>query len=421
MPVKSLVELATGVCLKNLRGVDSVGDYLPYEAVRHILLKVESAYQLRQIELNSPQIQGETGEIWLKLIEKDFPLEYRAKAYKPPSADKWYRVWEKYKKDHDKALHESEDKLKNALAGLKQAKEKNTSKIIERKFLPRSARPRVKKILGGPREAQSNTLTFNAGSRTKTINGASVMRKVRREVKEIASIHGALSRQIRGPTRVNQIQKAPASMVNDYRRATQPKFRSSTNQTEPSTLVLEHEEKASFISDSEDDSPRGDEGEASMPKAASKPAKRTVAQSAATSLLKRKPAQAVVRSTPTATDSPSKGSTSTPAPKMRVIPATSSSQDKTASGGLAGKFKASARSTSATKSAAQSNSAAASRAPAKSHYLPQTQTSPPLAASAGPSSPPPIDPLPQAGAPDASTRKRKAVDIFMRRPKKRVG
>jgi elongin-A len=412
MPAKSLFDLATAACLKNLKELASIGDYLPYEAVRHLLLKVDHAHQLRQIELNSPQIQGLTGEIWLKLIEKDFPLEYKAKAYKPQNPDKWYRVWEKYKKDHDTALQESEDKLKNALAGLRQDKEKNTSRIIERKLLPKSARLGPgRKLFSGPREAHSNHLSFNSGSRTKTINGASVMRKVRREVKEIATIHGALSRPARPGTKLTPMRKAPESMVNDYRRAAQPQYRSAALSPEPPSAVAEHEERATFISDSEEDDDGGghdDTFDDEMPKLPSKPTKKLVAQSAATSLLKRRPTVPQA-STPSS-------STSTSAGVKRTSAATSSSGPVKRSTGLADKFK---------RPAAKSPPLSPPPPPEpreKTHPAHHrdsahaSKTSPQLPVTTGPSSPPATEALPAAS--QGMPRKRKAVDIFMR-PKKR--
>ncbi|KFA72959.1 hypothetical protein S40288_05064 [Stachybotrys chartarum IBT 40288] len=250
MPVKSLLELAVATCIKNIRELESVGDYLPYQTVKDILLKVDNAPQLRQIEINSPQIEGETGEIWLKIIERDFPMELKANYYKPSNPKKWYKVWEKYKHDHDAALEESERKLKNALAGLREDKEKNTSKIVHnKKYLPRESG----KKRGWGRDPNTSTLNFNSGSRTKLSNGASVMRKVRREVKEIATIHGVLARSIKGPAQRTQLRSAPPAMVNDHRRAAQPVYRPLPKISEPSVAVAKHEERATFISDSEDD------------------------------------------------------------------------------------------------------------------------------------------------------------------------
>jgi elongin-A len=264
MPVRSLLDLASLACIKHIRHLDSVGDYLPYDTLRHILLKVENAHQLRRIELNSPQIEGRTGEIWLRIIERDFPLEFRSKAYKPQNPSKWYRVWEKYKRDHDRSVEESEMKLRNAMAGLQEARERNTSKIVERKLLPRKGATGPRR--GGHRDTSGSTLNFTGGTRTKTSSGASVMRKVRREANEIASIKGSLSRAISLPQRRPAqavLKKAPQSMIDDRRRAAQPSpappLKALAPPRVPSAVKL-HEERATFISDSEEDEvdPDGD-------------------------------------------------------------------------------------------------------------------------------------------------------------------
>ncbi|KAK5990941.1 hypothetical protein PT974_09216 [Cladobotryum mycophilum] len=260
MSPKSLMELATMACIKHIKGLESIGDFLPYEKIRYILMKVDNAHQLRQIELNSPQIQGLTGEIWLKIIEREFPLEYKANLYKPQDPKRWYKVWEKYKKEHDNALQESERKLMNAFAGLKQDKEKNTSKIVGGKQVPGALRVAIagpKRYWGGPtREPNTSVLLFGAGSRTKTNNGASVMRKVRREVKEIATIHGSLSRPTKSTNQPIGIKKAPESMISDYKRALQPVYRplpKEPEEPEEPSAVEEHEQRATFISDSEEE------------------------------------------------------------------------------------------------------------------------------------------------------------------------
>ncbi|KAF4463182.1 RNA polymerase II transcription factor SIII (Elongin) subunit A [Fusarium albosuccineum] len=407
MPVKSLMELASAACVKNIRELESVGDYLPYETVRSILLRVDSAHQLRQIELNSPQVEGETGEIWLKIIEREFPMEYKQKAYKPQNPKKWYRVWEKYKKDHDLALEESEKKLMNALAGLRQDKEKNTSKIVDRKLLPRAGRVGPRRPWG-QRDGAGSTLAFTRGSRTKTHNGASVMRKVRRETKEIASIHGKLSRQ--GSASLSKLAKAPPAMVNDYRRASQPVFRPTQRVSEPSEVVTAHEERATFISDSEsdqgedlfdddddDNEPYGDDDEEELPPPRN-PAPRSNSKASATSLLKKRP-----------------GSSSSAPSSAPSRPASTPRR----SGILSNSYKGPRPQTTTTSSAAAPpKSSRPAEPPKPSQRLPRTQTSPPPSADPGPSSSPP-PPAPSARPPVAvPARKRKAVDVFMKRKKR---
>ncbi|PTB76620.1 hypothetical protein M440DRAFT_1400961 [Trichoderma longibrachiatum ATCC 18648] len=290
MPVKSLRDLAMAAIFKNIREVEDVGD-LPYEAVRPILMRVDHGAQLRQIELNSPQLQGQTAEVWVRLIERDFPLEARNRAYQPKDPKKWYRVWEKYKADQDKFLQQSENTLLSRLTTIKKEEEKNTSKIVELGAIPRSK----KCALRGPRTAKtSSTLSFAGGSRTKAVNGASVMRKVRREVKEIAKIHGSLSQPVKAPTARSAVTKAPEAMVNDQKRATLPPYRPALLKEKRvldpelrwqfaqdpeagirylSEAALEdYQSRASFISDSEESGDSGNTRHKQPAPAAPKPA-----------------------------------------------------------------------------------------------------------------------------------------------------
>lgn len=428
MGPKSLVDLASAVCIKNIKGLESVGDYLPYESVRHILFKIETAYQLRQIELNSPQIQNSTGEIWLRLIERDFPLEYKAKGYKPQNQSKWYRVWEKYKKDHDRSLQESEEKLRNALAGLQENKEKNVSKIVEGKHLPRM--PKAKRRV--PKDHTTGVLTFGGGSRTKTVNGASVMRKVRREVKEIRNIQGSLSQSIRPPNarppqQQARISKAPPSMVDEKRIAAQPAYRPPPKEPSPppASALEEFQERAAYITDSDSESDDEENDEASPPPPA-RPAKleRKVSPPRATA---KAPVKPVTRPSGSmmqrkfggraggSTISPIKSQTHS----IRTIPGSNSSTSPTKR-----------PSDTTTKPPLKPEPGKTSQPPSPTklakpptQYLPRSQTSPPPHSPPERTSPPPqavsssASPATAAPAPNPP-RKRKAVDIFMR-PKKR--
>ncbi|KAI9172154.1 hypothetical protein HJFPF1_01647 [Paramyrothecium foliicola] len=418
MPVRSLWELATAACLKNIKELQGVGDYLPYETVRHVLLKVDNAYQLRQIEINSPQIEGETGEVWLKLIEREFPLEYKANAYKPQNPSKWYKVWEKYKKDHDIALEESERKLMHSLANLQENKDRNTSRIVDRKdkkYLPRE--PGGKRHWS-QRQLPSN-LTFGGGKRTSTSTGAGVMRKVRREVKELKSIHGVFSKTGRRPLNHGQVTAAPPAMVHDYRTAAQPTFRSNPKEAVPSSAVTDYEKRAAFISDSDegdDDDEFFDETKRRpKPKSFAKPFKSSKAPDAISPMKK-------------STSSGASNATASPSRlhAARTPATTSSSGTKRGSGLLSNSYNPASRNTLTrvipkTASTAAPGPKPRSQAgteppPRPATQLPRKQSSPPPR-SAVDSSPPPSTVAPQ-GSSQGPLRKRKAVDVFMR-PRKR--
>ena len=437
MPVKSLFELATSVCVKNIKQLDSIGDYLPYTAVSNILGKVESAVQLRQIELNSPQIEGETGELWLKLIERDFPLEVRSQSYKPQDPKKWYRVWEKYKKAHDRSIAEGENKLKEALAGLRQDKEKNTSKVVETKDLLNGGLVRRRA------RAPGRQLFGRSPAAPPTKN---LLQKARREAQEIARIHGSAIRpaQVRGQTA--RVSKAPSAMVDDYRRAAQPTYRHVPAEAEAEhySAVVEHEKRATFISDSEDDDDNGGlshrSGEVALPTSRSKP-RRQLTRAPASDIARKQSSKATlsspIRKKPTtlsdASVALSRANKDPPAAALSPRPKPSKSDtsvSRRGSGILSNRYKPAESKTKIARPASISTAAAPARPhprqsdeaprpqPLKStHALPRTQTSPPLTASAGPSSPPPPHSLGDAS--DAQPRKRRAVDIFMR-PKKKL-
>lgn len=415
MPVKSLVDLASAACIKHIRQLDSVGDFLPYENVRHILARVENAQQLRRIELNSPQLEGRTGELWLKLIERDFPLEYRARAYKPQNPAKWYRVWERYKKDHDQSVEAGVEQFKSAFAGLRQDREKNTSKIVEGKLLPDKGR--VKKTRR-PVNHASDRLAFTSGSKTKTHTGADVMRRVRREVKEIKSIHGSLSRNTEYVNRVRglgQVRQAPRSMINEHRIAAQPSaaipMKPSASAPAPvpkkSAAVKEFEARATFISDSEDDLDEHDEyddeddGEDLFDGPKKAPPPRPMSKA-------RPHPEPRPRAEITA---PSRASPVKPAAKKT---ATAGSPTKSGLAGrmaqkfgnphVAKKLKPAAETSRTTSTTTMTESASSAR------KAPARHSPPPRA-----SSPQEPEPKPTLAPP----RKRKAVDVFMR-PKKRV-
>lgn len=427
MPIKSLVDLASAACIKNIRILDSVGDYLPYENVRHILARVENAHQLRRIELNSPQIEGRTGEIWLKMIERDFPLEYRNKAYKPQNPAKWYRVWERYKKDHDHAVEESVKQFQSAFAGLRQDREKNTSKIVEGHLLP--TKGRVKRRRGGSQA--SDRLAFTSGSKTKTLNGAGVMRKVRREVKEIKSIHGSLSRSTDAVNKaqgLGRVHHAPKGMVNEHRIAAQPAalppMRSSATAAAPkkSSIVKEFEARATFISDSEDDyddhggNDYDDDDEGDMenlfdePKRAPAPRRPEPEPRPRASISGA--SRAPVKSAPAPSRSPTKADAAPkPTTASKVKPTTASPVKTGLAGRMAQKFgnpRIVKKAKPASETSRPATAASSSSSPTKKAGR---ETSPPPRAS----SPPAPDPKPTLAPP----RKRKAVDVFMR-PKKRL-
>ena len=263
MPVKSLSELCTRVCIQNIRDVTSLGDLLldKNEYVRQILLKVDSAAQLHEIESNSPQLRGELEEFWRKLIQRDFPSLQKRKNYVPRDNSEWYRVYAKLSKQQKAEREEALQALKANFADIQKEKDKHVSRILDKKetrLLPKP--PRTGRLLGvrkaGSKDLPS-TLSFGAGSRMKMTTGQSVLRRARREAKEIANTRSTLSTPsgVR-PIALGRVQKAPAAMLHEKRIAAQPAI--AANAAVRSSVVpkkggLTPVTDGNYISDSDSD------------------------------------------------------------------------------------------------------------------------------------------------------------------------
>ncbi|KXH25135.1 RNA polymerase II transcription factor SIII subunit A [Colletotrichum simmondsii] len=258
-PTKSLAELCIAMCQRHITELSSVGngDALQYHHVREILLRVTNPAQLREIELNSPFIQGETSELWLRLIKKEFPSESHEKNYAPKNPSKWYKIYERYAEERREAQQQAEAELLARVQGLQQKKDNNVSRIVDPKFarfLPKppktgrtfSTQPR------GKRELPSS-LSWAAGSRMKMTTGASVMKKARREAKEIVGIRSTMAVPT-GMIRAPRLKQAPPSMAAEHRISSQPVFRPTSTSSRPPThsTYVTPQSKATYVSDSSD-------------------------------------------------------------------------------------------------------------------------------------------------------------------------
>jgi elongin-A len=266
MPAKSLVELCTRVCIRHIHEVTSLGDLLldNNDYVRHILLRVDNAAQLQEIEENSPQLQGELEEFWRRLIQRDFPTLQKRKNYIPQRADQWHKVYAKLLKEQKAERAEARQALQANFADIKKEKDKHVSRILDK----RESRLLLKQGSGrglgirraGGRDLPS-TLNFGAGSRMKMTTGRSVMKRVRREVREIANARSTLST----PSGIRSIPKsgikmAPQAMINDREIAAQPAISTSSairRQTQAKIPKPIPASSGNYISDS--DSEDGDD------------------------------------------------------------------------------------------------------------------------------------------------------------------
>jgi elongin-A len=213
--------------------LNDVGDF-EYWKIRPVLLRLESPAQLHEIETNSPQIRGEDAEIWRGFIARDIP-NWEQKNYLPKNPLKWYQVYLKYKKEQQLEIARDEEILRASMGQLKKAKETNVSKVMDLRALPKVPRDPwmmannggvpIGKRTGLFKKEGPSSLVWSSGSRTKLTNGQSVLTRARREAKEISQRSKLAKPTHELKAQAGQVRKAPAGMVNEYKKASEPPIR----------------------------------------------------------------------------------------------------------------------------------------------------------------------------------------------------
>jgi elongin-A len=131
MPVPSLFELARQRLIKNIDLLNDIGD-IPFSFLEPVLRHMQNPDQLQELEENCAQIQGETGEIWLKFIRRDIP-NWDKKPHQPRDPRNWSKVYRKLKKEAEREKHEQEDALKQQMQALQQDRAQNKTLIVDSK------------------------------------------------------------------------------------------------------------------------------------------------------------------------------------------------------------------------------------------------------------------------------------------------
>lgn len=224
---RSLKRMALAVALRNIASITDVGE-MAFADVKPILMHIENPAQLHLLETNCPQLAAETDQmavVWGRLLTKKVP-GWDKKGFltdEELQTMSWIDIYTTVKAAMDAEMAAAEDRLKQKMAGFTKAKEEKAAL-----FLSESAARQIPGVVqrrrapGGGNAGQS-VLNFSSGSRTKMTTGQSVLRRARREAKEISRVSQLSSRLANNQILArSQIRRAPESMVNDYRVAHQP-------------------------------------------------------------------------------------------------------------------------------------------------------------------------------------------------------
>lgn len=209
---------------------------MQYRIVKPILARIKIPEQLRQIERASPQIVGETVELWERFIQRDVE-NWREKNYRPSNPADWPAVYKKYMDEQKAKIEYDKEKLRQALAGIKKEQTSNLSKKVEARYMPKPPRDsRMRANDGGVpivgRGGKSGNRIGAPGRRLPSVSAigyaatgvkkrVNIVQKARREA--VMAVAARKQGQANVPDFRSQIRKAPAGMVNEYRKAAEEK------------------------------------------------------------------------------------------------------------------------------------------------------------------------------------------------------
>ncbi|KFY40656.1 hypothetical protein V494_03406 [Pseudogymnoascus sp. VKM F-4513 (FW-928)] len=248
--LSSLKKMCERAAIRNIKDIYDVGR-MPYKLVKPILARIKIPEQLRQIELASPQIVGETVELWEKFIQRDVE-NWREKNYRPNNPADWPAVYKKYMTEQKAKIDHDKEQLRQAMRGIMQAQTNNLSKKVEARYMPKPPRDsrmrandggvpivgrggRSGNRIGAPgrRLPSMSTIGYAATGVKKRVN---IVEKARRE----AAMAIAARRQ--GQAKVqdyrSQIRKAPAGMVNEYRKAAEAEKKKLSPRNSPAPASI---------------------------------------------------------------------------------------------------------------------------------------------------------------------------------------
>lgn len=216
MAPTSLRRMCTNAAIRNLKRIDEdgLGD-APWELLKPIVNKCEDPRMLHAWEISSPQIQGETGEIWLKFIKRDVP-NWRNKTHEPKNPKNWFKVYRNLKAEADLEEKQAEEMLKQRMSKIK--KDESTWKVAPpTKAIPERNTRNKGVAMQFHRGSDNNGLRFTTGTKTKDF-----MQAARRQAAESklqkTGVLARPSNMLNNGMAPRKIAQAPQHMVEDRQR-----------------------------------------------------------------------------------------------------------------------------------------------------------------------------------------------------------
>lgn len=152
MPLLKLTEISIRKCIRHSTSIQSVGD-LPYHMVKPILQRLP-ARQLDIVEQNSHNVMPYSDELWIELIEKDFPSRPIKIRGLSSSKMKYKSLYQKYNQEQENFRKDSTERLKKLTKMLEKKKTQNS--VVQVEQVLRDPTVRVPSVSMGNRNSILN-------------------------------------------------------------------------------------------------------------------------------------------------------------------------------------------------------------------------------------------------------------------------
>ncbi|KAK3310125.1 uncharacterized protein B0T15DRAFT_25546 [Chaetomium strumarium] len=335
---RSLAEMAFRVVMANVSAVSSLPG-VPFEYARRVLKAVKSAEHLRLLEVSCESddlYANEWPEHWKRLIKADFPALSAKHNFVPKDPRSWHKVYQKYKRMDDEMVAAATAKLEQDMAA--KAEEENSRRAT---FLSASQGRKLQ-----PKGRPKGDFRDFAAARPRPppVKQLSAVQKARQEMAQEAKRFklATPTGQVKVPA--GQLKKAPAAMVEDARRRSQPSLLPpSPKQNAPLPPKPAKAEPRAYVevlefSDDEDSGAKdddlfGDREIEKRPPPPSRPAPQRPSQPLRTGLLSAAPSNKKTQMPPPSSRLPTKSSSAPTHPALtpKVSPTVAPTKRKRAS------------------------------------------------------------------------------------------
>lgn len=128
MGCPTLLSMATRQAQNNIKLITDLNN-MPPSLAMPILEHITDAQQLLDIQTKSPELADHTADLWQKLIKRDIS-DWEKRWKEPKDPRNWWKVYRKFKREHDEQLLEDERRLASALAQRAEKKVDNSVKFV---------------------------------------------------------------------------------------------------------------------------------------------------------------------------------------------------------------------------------------------------------------------------------------------------